>query len=545
MKFGRVKISDSVGAVLAHSARFPGRVLKKGHLIRKEDISLFSKQNIKEITVAQMEEGDIPENEAAEIIAKTLGGVNTTLSQPFTGRCNFVSDVDGLAILDENKLNRINLVHESVTVATVLPYSIVLKGQLIATIKIIPFSIPKTILDTILNLISDMQIVSVSPFYRKSIGLIMTRLPGMKENILDNTYKIAKNRVEEFDSKIVKEIRCSHSQKEVVAAINKVKEHKCDIILMFGASAVVDRKDILPAAVSDSGGEVEHFGMPVDPGNLLFLGKIADVPVVGMPGCARSPKLNGFDWVLRRLLCNVKITGKDIMLMGSGGLLKEISERGQLRQNIYAKKVKTGNPSVVGILLAGGTSKRMGKENKLLSNINGTEMVAHIAQQMRNSNLSELIVVTGYQSKYIKSALKGIKIETFVHNSDYRRGLSSSIKAGLGAVSKNLDSVMIFLGDMPLIKTKHINQLIRAFDPTEGREICIPVYGRKRGNPVLWDKRYLKRLISIKGDVGGRHLLEEFGDKIVEVEIDTDGILFDVDTPESLKELTARFKTKT
>ena len=169
-----------------------------------------------------------------------------------------------------------------------------------------------------------------------------------------------------------------------------MKKNDCDIILIFGASAVVDRADILPSAVTEVGGKVEHFGMPVDPGNLLFIGNVEEISIIGMPGCARSPKLNGFDWVLWRLLANVPVTGRDIMLMGNGGLLKEINERGQLRQFDNSKVTEAKEPKIGGLLLAAGSSRRMGKENKLLQEINGTKMVVHDAEQIGNSKISEL-----------------------------------------------------------------------------------------------------------------------------------------------------------
>ncbi len=540
MKFGPVSPLDAEGAILAHSTHFSGRVLKKGHILNKDDIKLFSEEGFEQITVARLDPSDIPENKAAAIITKILTGQNTKMSGAFTGRCNIISNADGLLLLDEDKLNAINLVHESVTVATAAPFEIVNKGQLIATIKIIPFSIPKSILDLVLKVIADTFVISIACFTNKSIGLIMSRLPGMRESILDKTVDIATKRIEEFNSKVTKEIRCSHAESDVILAIKSLQKSKCDIILIFGASAVVDRADILPAAVTSAGGTVDHFGMPVDPGNLLFIGKIKDVPVVGMPSCARSPKLNGFDWILWRLLCDIPVKSRDIMLMGAGGLLKEISERGQLRQVPSSKQNNAREPLVIGLLLAAGSSKRMGKENKLLANIHGTKMVAHVAKKIKRSKVDDIIVVTGHESENVELVLKKLGIKKFIHNPDHAKGLSTSLRTGLTAAPDDIDGVMIFLGDMPLIQTEHINHLIQAFDPIEGRSICVPIHGRKRGNPVLWSKKYINKIISITGDIGARHLLEKYNEQVIEVAINSDGILFDVDTPESLKELLRR-----
>jgi molybdenum cofactor cytidylyltransferase len=539
MKFGPVPVSEATGAILAHSARLTGRVLKKGHLITNDDIDLLTEEGILEITVARLEANDVPENEAAALITKSLAGNNVKAGDAFTGRCNLISKTHGLITLDSNRLDEINLIDESVTIATSASFDIATDGQLVATIKIIPFAIPKSILDAVIDAIGDTPLVSIASFENKSIGLIMTRLPGMKESILDKTLQTAANRVEEFGSNITAEIRCGHSEKEVVTAIKDIQKEKCNILLIFGASAVVDRADVLPAAVVQAGGRVDHFGMPVDPGNLLFIGGLGDLPVVGMPGCARSPKLNGFDWVLWRLLANISVERRDVMLMGAGGLLKEISERGQLRQMDNTATAPAREPKIAGLLLAAGSSRRMGKANKLLSDIGGTAMVVRVAEQIVKSQADGILVVTGHEAKDIKTALKNIATG-FVHNPDFVDGLSTSLKTGLTALPPNIDGVIVCLGDMPLLKASQIDKLIQAFDPVEGRSICVPVHGRKRGNPVLWGKQHIAEILAITGDIGARHLLEDHADQVIEVPIDTDGVLFDVDTPERLAELKNR-----
>ncbi len=539
MKFGPVPVAEAEGAILAHSARLTGRILKKGHILTASDLGLFTDDGITEITVARLEKDDVGENDAAAAITKALAGQHVTTGKAFTGRCNLIADVQGLITFDRNRLDNINLADESVTIATMPTMDIASPAQLIATIKIIPFAIAKSVLDAVLKIAGEEPLVEIAPFELKKIGLILTRLPGMKESILDKTLQTAVARVQEFGSEITMEIRCEHTEKDVVDAITETNSKSCDIILIFGASAVVDRADVLPAAVVAAGGSVDHFGMPVDPGNLLFIGGIDDTPLVGMPGCARSPKLNGFDWVLWRLLANIPISSHDIMLMGSGGLLKEISERGQLRQDSSEPKAQAREPKIAGLLLAAGSSRRMGKENKLLTDVDGTAMVTRVAKQITASQAEGLMVVTGHEKDQVELALKNYATG-FVHNPDFADGLSTSLKTGLRALPDNIDGAIVCLGDMPLVKAEHIDQLIRAFDPVEGRSICVPVHGRKRGNPVVWSKRFITEILSVTGDIGARHLLEEHADQVIEVAIEQDGVLFDIDTPDRLVELKKR-----
>ena len=541
MKFGKIPLDQAAGTILAHSTRLTGRIFKKGHILAPEDIVVLQNSGITGVIAARLESEDILEDEAASRISNAIAGLNIQIGNAFTGRCNLIADADGLIDYDKVRLDELNLIDQSITVATLPPYTVVTPRQLIATIKIIPLAVPNNVLNKAEKIAGSVApIISVSPFQKKRVGLIMSRLPGMKESILDNTLKTVSARVATYGSEITDEIRVSHDQEEVKRAIENMSS-LCDILLIFGASAVVDRHDVLPAAVESAGGSVDHFGMPVDPGNLLFIGQRGGLPIVGMPGCARSPKLNGFDWVLWRLLANIEVSPQDIMLMGSGGLLKEINERGQLRQNSNGanEKATGGEAKVIALILAAGSSIRMGPKNKLLANVIGKPMVTHVVDAIGQSMVNSVVVVTGYEREQIENVLSQHNI-SFVHNENFKAGLSESLKVGLKEIPDDVDGVLICLGDMPLLTSTIIDNLIKAFDPIEGRSICVPINGRKRGNPVLWDKSYLTEMTEIVGDVGAKKLLEKYSDHVFEVSFEEDNVLIDVDTPDLLKSLNER-----
>ena len=541
MKFGKIPLDQAAGTILAHSTRLTGRIFKKGHILAPEDIVVLQNSGITGVIAARLESEDILEDEAASRISNAIAGLNIKIGNTFTGRCNLIADADGLINYDKVRLDELNLIDQSITVATLPPYTVVTPRQLIATIKIIPLAVPNNVLNKAEKIAGSVApIISVSPFQKKRVGLIMSRLPGMKESILDNTLKTVSARVATYGSDITHEIRVNHDQEEVKRAIENMSS-LCDILLIFGASAVVDRHDVLPAAVESAGGSVDHFGMPVDPGNLLFIGQRGGLPIVGMPGCARSPKLNGFDWVLWRLLANIEVSPQDIMLMGSGGLLKEINERGQLRQNSKGanEKATGGEAKVIALILAAGSSTRMGPKNKLLANVIGKPMITHVVDAIGQSMVNSVVVVTGYEREQIENVLSQHNI-SFVHNENFKAGLSESLKVGLKEIPDDVDGVLICLGDMPLLTSTIIDKLIKAFDPIEGRSICVPINGRKRGNPVLWDKSYLTEMTEIVGDVGAKKLLEKYSDHVFEVSFEEDNVLIDVDTPDLLKSLNER-----
>jgi len=300
---------------------------------------------------------------------------------------------------------------------------------------------------------------------------------------------------------------------------------------------VVDRRDVGPAAIVRAGGVIDHFGMPVDPGNLLLMGHAGSVPVVGLPGCARSPKLNGFDWVLARVMADVPVTPEDIMDMGAGGLLAEIPTRPSPREG---KPKPQRAPRVAAVVLVAGQSSRMG-ENKLLADLRGQPMIRHTVAAMCQA-ADVTVVVTGRDAGGIEAALEGLDVR-FVHNPRYAEGLAGSLREGIAALPPDIDAVVVALGDMPLVGPDVVRRLIAAFNPAEHRSICVPVFGSERGNPVLWARQHFAALQGLSGDRGARALFASLSEEIVEVAMPDDAVLTDADTPEALARLRSGHST--
>jgi molybdenum cofactor cytidylyltransferase len=252
--------------------------------------------------------------------------------------------------------------------------------------------------------------------------------------------------------------------------------------------------------------------------------------VLGAPGCARSPVENGFDWVLMRLLAGLKVTRADLTGMGVGGLLMEIVTRPQPRTAPQTE----GNRNVVAIVLAAGRSTRMGGPNKLLAELEGKKLVRIVAERALASRASEVIVVTGHQAELVEQALAGLNVK-FVRNPEFAGGLASSVKAGIAAVPDSADGAVICLGDMPLISAQLIDRLIETFAPDRGHLIAVPVSEGRRGNPVLWSRRFFKELMTLDGDIGARHLIAKHAEAVAEVPVDGDSAFLDIDTPAALE----------
>ena len=183
----------------------------------------------------------------------------------------------------------------------------------------------------------------------------------------------------------------------------------------------------------------------------------------------------------------------------------------------------------------------MGGPNKLLAEIDGVPMVARVAQRLLASRSRPIIAVLGNQADAVDAALGKLPVER-VRNPDFAAGLSTSLKRGIATLPPELDGVIVCLGDMPLISGRHLDRLIAAFNPLEGRTIIVPTRRGKRGNPVLWSKRFFAQMTELAGDVGAKHLIGEHADLVAEVEMDDDAVLVDIDTPEALDALRQKRK---
>ena len=539
MKFGEVPVAEAEGAILAHSLRLGTIALRKARVLSRADLDLITEAGLSRIVVARLEAGDVGEDEAARLVAASAAGDEIEPAAPFTGRANLFAKARGLLVFDRERLDRLNLVDEAITLGTLPPFAVVEPRMMVGTVKIIPFAAPAEAVERCVEAARSVgPLLRVAPFQPHSVGLIQTRLPGLKESILDKTREVTEGRLNALGCRLVVEERCGHETAELAPLIRDAMGHGIDILLIHGASAILDRRDVIPAAIVAAGGRVDHFGMPVDPGNLLLLGHVNARPVLGLPGCARSPKVNGFDWVLERLVAGLPVGPAEIMRMGSGGLLAEIPSRPLPRAEATQaserkSEAKPQGPRIGALLLAAGQSRRMGGPNKLLAAIDGTPMVAHVARRLLASRARPIVAVLGNQADTVDIALGKLPVKR-VRNPEFAAGLSTSLKRGIAALPSDLDGVIVCLGDMPLISGRHLERLIAAFNPLEGRAIIVPTRRGKRGNPVLWSRQFFPEMTGLAGDVGAKHLIGEHAEFVAEVEMDDAAVLVDIDTPEAL-----------
>jgi molybdenum cofactor cytidylyltransferase len=330
MKFGSVPLEEAQGAVLVHSVRLPDGAVKKGTLLGPSEIATLRAGAVKSVVVARLDPGDVGEDEAAGRLAAAVSGASVRVDKPFTGRSNLYSEAAGVLVVDAAAIDAVNSIDEAITVATLPAWKAVQPGEMIGTVKMIPFAVPGVLLERSVAVLRG-PAISVAPFRPMKVGVVSTLLPGLKPSVVRKTVKALAARLAPAGATIAADMETPHDEAPLTDAIMTLVGGDADLVVVFGASAITDRRDVIPAAIERAGGRIEHFGMPVDPGNLMLVGEVAGKTVLGAPGCARSPRENGFDWILQRLLAGILVRREDIMRMGVGGLLMEIVLRGQLR----------------------------------------------------------------------------------------------------------------------------------------------------------------------------------------------------------------------
>jgi molybdenum cofactor cytidylyltransferase len=542
MRFEEVELGSAVGAVLAHSHLLGrGATLKKGRVLTEADVRGLEAAGVARLHVARLEAGDLSEDEAARVVAEAVAGPEVTVAKATTGRANLFARVRGLLLVGEAGVDALNLVDERVTLATRRPYAVVAAGEMVATVKVIPFAVPASRVE-LARQAAGGPLVRVAPFTPKRAGLVLTRLGAPRETMEAQAAMAQRQRLASLGGELVREVRVPHDATHVAAALTQLLDEGLELILVLGASAIVDRGDVVPRAVERLGGVVEQLGMPVDPGNLLMLARRGPTPIVGVPGCARSLKRSGFDWVLERLAADVPITASDVRRMGAGGLLADL-DRPSPRHHAEPSRVP---PRVAAVVLAAGLGRRMGGANKLLERVGEVPIVTRVVDALLESQAAPIYVVVGHAADEVQGALWGRPVR-FVLNPNFEEGLGASLRVGIGAVlahEPQSDGALVALGDMPFLRPTHVNQLIAAFEPRGRFSVCVPVHERKRGHPVLWASRHFPELLKLEGDVGARGLMEAHADAVLAVPIDDSAIHTDVDTAEMLAEARARLDEK-
>lgn len=329
MKFGPVPLTQAEGKILAHHVAGPDglRAFRKGKPLSALDVARLRELGRRNVYVAELEPGDIVEDRAADRVSRAARGENLQKSKPHFGRVNLRAARLGVLRVDVERLTQLNEC-EGITLATLSAGSVVQAGDTVATVKVIPFSVPEAHIRQVEDLCQrGGPLLSLAALEPRRVSLILSGSTLTRQRVIDSFVPPLKKRIEALGSEIRKvgfvPLEEEAGEEQLAQTLRMEVEDGSNLIILAGETAIMDRHDIAPRAIERAGGAVICFGAPVDPGNLLLIAYLGEVPVLGAPGCARSPKTNVIDWVLPRLLSGERLARADIVSMGHGGLLED------------------------------------------------------------------------------------------------------------------------------------------------------------------------------------------------------------------------------
>jgi molybdenum cofactor cytidylyltransferase len=330
LKFGPVPLDHAGGKILGHNIAGPDghRLLRKGRPLTAEDIAALRAIGRTSVYVAELGPDDVDEDTAARRVAKVIGGGGVRLPGAASGRANLLSTTLGVFRVDAERLEQINGL-EGITLATLAAHSPVRPRQIVGTVKIIPFAVAEATVRAAEAIAGDVPLIRVDALSPQPVSLIFSGSVSIREKLADDFAPLTE-RVTALGSHVTSTDYVpleDESGEAMLAGLLPRRASGTRLIILAGETAIMDRHDIVPRAIEQAGGRVECLGAPVDPGNLLMIAYLGDVPILGAPGCARSRKVNIVDWVLPRLLVGDRLTRRDIFALGLGGLLEDVPER--------------------------------------------------------------------------------------------------------------------------------------------------------------------------------------------------------------------------
>ncbi len=530
MRFERVKTTDAVGTVLGHTHRLSTKRegtqrLSKGTLLEAVHIDMLLEAGLDSVMVGVLEPDDVLENAAVEQVAELFRGTGVGVEPPRQGRCNLYAVRRGLLDYDESLIHRLNALDWRIGIA-IEHTDLVEEGRVFASIKAIPYAVPQPVLDAWTLEIQSRKGADLYPLQRKHVALIVSQYPEQPlslQRIVENQ----RSRIEGFGSQIDRVYRCEHTVESIAQALQSVAKEQWDVVLLYGAAAVVDIDDTLPLAIRCAGGEVDRVGMPVEPGNMLMLGKVDQCTVIGMPRCAQHIHWSGLDLVLLRVLSGAPLSHLHMSRMGVGGYLKN---------NPLPTVSKVRKHKVGAVVLMAGLSSRMKGHNKLSMSIptpdGETAVAVQTVHRILSAGYAPVVVVTGHQETEIRALLNGLPVR-FVHNPEFTDGMGTSISKAFSVLS-GWDAGLLALGDMPFVSDTVLTALHQRSEQSPER-IVVPVHKSRRGHPIIFPSSLFVELQQCSGDVGARIILQHHRDIIERVEVSDTSIFWDVDTADLLR----------
>ncbi len=330
-----IKTEHAVGWFLCHDitqiirGKTKGPVFRKGHRIEAEDIPVLLSVGKDHVYVRESDIGDewdregrmLHEDDAALILYSLCRNQNLSrLPDIKEGKVEMIADCDGLLIIDEEAMFRVNS-YGQMMIASLHNYFPVRKGQHVAGMRIIPLQIERSKMEEIQSTVGDRPIFTLLPYRKKRVGLVITGNEVFYGRIQDRFTQVAEAKVRAFGAEVIAREVSSDDPVMEVSCIQKVLDAGADLVLCTGGMSV-DPDDRTPFAIRQLADRVVSYGSPVLPGAMFMLaykGAQDEIAMMGLPGCVMYEKRTIFDLILPRVMAGVRVEAEEIARMGVGG----------------------------------------------------------------------------------------------------------------------------------------------------------------------------------------------------------------------------------
>lgn len=322
-----IRVEDAVGSVLCHDitrivpGKAKGPAFKKGHIVVAKDIPELLKLGKEHLYVWELRKGFVHENDAGLRMARALQGQGLALTEPSEGKVKLVAETDGLCVIDEDSLLRINMLEE-IAAATINNGRPVKKGTVVAGVRVIPLVVAEEKLAQAEEIAPADGVIAIKPFRSYKVGVITTGSEVYHGRIEDKFGPVVKAKVEAFGCRVIEHIIVPDDVARISDAIKTLLAGGAEMILTTGGMSV-DPDDVTPTAIREAGASIVTYGAPVLPGAMLMVAYMGQVPILGLPGCVMYHKTTVFDLVLPQVLTGQTVTREMIAKLGMGGLCLE------------------------------------------------------------------------------------------------------------------------------------------------------------------------------------------------------------------------------
>lgn len=321
----KIKTIDAVGHVLCHDITqiikdvTKGVAFKKGHVVKAEDIPVLLSIGKEHLYIWEKDEDMLHENEAAEILYGICHNEHIKPSEVREGKIEAIATCDGLFKVDTERLIEINSI-DQVMIATRHTNLAVKAGEKLAGTRVIPLLIEKEVMEEVKRVAGHKPLLQILPFQHKKVGIVTTGSEVYKGRIQDAFGPVIRKKLEPFGAEVLGQRIVDDKIERITEAIEDFLAQGADMIICTGGMSV-DPDDVTPSAIKAVGAEIISYGAPVLPGAMFLLGYYGeDIPVMGLPGCVMYAGATVFDLVLPRIMAGEKLSKKDLVKLGHGGL---------------------------------------------------------------------------------------------------------------------------------------------------------------------------------------------------------------------------------